>query len=197
MNNHDYFFVMSKLTLEDYFIRCIVSEVEASDLRSSRRNFIALSPREHLGLVILSFLLRWINKTEYRPALNENHDDGAVCDIASNKYIPIEQTFVFEQKWDDHVQDGIKDVLTRKNKKGQNYADGAILLIFVNAQGDLDLTSIMSELQNSYFESVVIIGPSGTGKFDYIVILVKEAHKICDRQLNLSIDPVTGVCTID
>ena len=193
------FNIMVKTSLENYFVEKIIPESLKYELRDGRKTDIGLSHREHLGLVILSFLLRWLNyKKIYVPAINKQYDDGAISNIDTNEFYPVEQVYIYEEKWDNKIVQGIKkDALNKKNEKGSEYASGSILLVFCNAVGDLNPNSIKNELKKSFFKSVLIVGPSGKGKYDYNIILAKENNEISNRHLELSINSSNGKCKIN
>lgn len=192
------FQIMTKAPLEEYFVKVVIPEIRGIQLRDSRKNpAIGLSPREHLGLVILSFFLRWLNKQEtYAPAINNSAcDDGAIANTENNQFYAVEQVFIYEGKWDNNVIQGIKDALNKKNK-GEQYATGSILLIFCQAQGDLVPNSIKKDLEKSSFESVLIFGPTGKAEFDYNILLAKEKGEIFNSHFILSINPNNGKCFV-
>lgn len=188
------FDVMTKVNLEDYFVKKIVPESQKYELRDSRKTDTGLSHREHVGLVVLSYFLCWLNgKETYVPAINnKDYDDGVITDLDSDNFFEVEQVYVYEQKWDSRVAQGIIDALNGKNLQRKD----SILLIFCNAIGDFRPAFIKAQLKQSCFKSVLIVGPSGTDKYSYNIILAKENDVILNSHFLLSINSNNGKCKI-
>lgn len=192
------FNVMLKTSLEEYFIQKFIPEFKSKTLSNSKKNELDISLREHLGLIILSYFLQWLNKSDtYRPSVgNEIYDDGAIAELKTGTFMPVEQVYVYEKFWDWKAEEGVKNALAIKDK-GREYAKGNTLLIFCNAEGDISLGNIRKNLEESYFETIILIGPKGISEFDFNLVVAKENNTIHNSQYNLIIDENTGVGIIN
>jgi hypothetical protein len=147
-----------------------------------------LSLREHLGLFILACFKTELDSKTYRPVLPSSASfDGGIADLGAGIIYPVEQTYVYEKKWDGNAIAGIKNGLKIKNK-GSQYSKGNWLLIFCNADGEFKPEIIKREIMCSDFEWVILVGPSGKGEFDYYIYLVKDWNNYREEIFNLHID---------
>lgn len=183
----DEFLVMRKKPLSQYFKEVVEPEIDVRNLSNSRKNN-GLSTREKLGLVLLSYFLSLLNKKVYVPAVNKNCDDGAIADLESNLYYPVEQTYVYEGKWDNNALEGIEDVFEKKIKMGDQYAVNSWLLIYCNAKGSFNSQKITKQLNKTKFRSVIIVGPNGKEKYSYYIYLVRDGGIVVDKLFELKID---------
>ena len=202
----EYVKVLTHISLEDYFVNFVVPDVRGGPLRESRSGVVnGLSRREHLGLVLFTYFLRWAHKSEsYLPGLSKASDDGVVAcpagresDSKGGFFIPVEQVYVFEEHFDDLVADGIVDVLRRKREKGVQYAHAKQLLIFCNAQGDMLIPRIKKSLMESFFRDVVVFGPAGSGEFAYNVVYAKGGGNLYGATYRLTVNSVNGECSVE
>lgn len=188
---------MIKTTLEEYFLYYIAPLYSKSELKNSNKTETGLSLRENLGLVIATYFIRWLNKTEaFIPAISKDYDDGAIADNINKRFISVEQVYVYEGKWDNDPTRGIQDALERKTK-GEQYARGSILVIFCNSVGDFKPESIKSEIQNNQFETILIVGPDGEREFDFNIILAKNGGEVLNSCFKSSINKDTGTCIVN
>ena len=188
---------MNKKSLESYFLEHVIPEVNRSRLSDSRKNSLSLSPREHLGLVLLSYLFRELNKRQYSPAINPDlSDDGCVYDFKDNKMFEVEQVYIYEDKWDQKNQEGILNALKSKSASNKQYSAHTTLLIFCNAIGTIYLNEINSYITSSKFKTIILFAPTGDIEYEFNACILKDDGKLINACYKLAVSTITGKATI-
>ena len=174
------FFVKS---LENYLENVIQRIIRNPDSLKSGKRFtnIKLTPREILGAFLICVVVKLISNQDWTLARDTENGDGLIVRLKKNgKYsdvIPLEQVYVrLRSNNGFHKSAIIKNIETqiwKKANKGKEYAKNRHLIIFLDVEGELDITSLKTcvEKINDRFDSYWLFAP-GDG-LDYLVFLVK------------------------
>lgn len=137
-----------------------------------------LRPREILGLIILSKVVSYRTKYEWRIGTDPDMGDGTIVLVESEQKasgIPIEQVYVCARNSDGiSLADAALAELQKKESKGLQYTADRSLLILFNDTGQMDIDKFCAGLTGRTYSDIALIGQLNPNTFEYYCGIVNN-----------------------
>lgn len=134
------------------------------------------SPREVLGLCIMSFMGKYFTQEDWTVSTDPHGRDGVVFCTSKDREgigLPVEQVYIPPFQSGDLLPIAVS-AIEKKDSKGVEYGRGYALIVFSDKSGSILIRELVPTARLSNFDSVWYISKVHRSKLDYYVALLKS-----------------------